>query len=88
MCSLTRKNTFYCERREWSRQGHRKLFVGNIPLSFSNEDITKAVNKLGVQLRSKLFDAQGRHDRLHDGRLGDDLFLSQSRLGHCQRRCQ
>ena len=39
-----------------------KLFVGNIPLSFSNEDITKAVNKLGLQLRSKLFDERGRDD--------------------------
>ena len=39
-----------------------KLFMGNIPLPFSNEDITIAVNKLGVQLRSKLFDERDRDD--------------------------
>ncbi len=39
-----------------------KLFVGNIPMSFSNEDISTAVKKLGVQLRSKLFDERGRDD--------------------------
>ena len=39
-----------------------KLFVGNILLSFSNEDIIKAANRLGMQARSKLFDERGRDD--------------------------
>ena len=47
-------------------QKTRKLpqqnFVGNIPLSFSDEDIIKAVNKVRVQACWKLFDKWGQDD--------------------------
>ena len=65
-----------------------KLFVGNIPLSFSKEDISKAVKKLNYALNYLTREAEMTTANLRGGRLTDDLFLSQSRLNHCQRKCQ
>ena len=65
-----------------------KLFVGNIPLSFSKEDISKAVKKLKYALNYLTREAEMTTANLRGGRLTDDLFLSQSRLNHCQRKCQ
>lgn len=65
-----------------------KLFVGNIPLSFSKEDISKAVKKLKYALNYLTREAETTTANLRGGRLADDLFLSQSRLNHCQRKCQ
>ena len=48
MCNLTRKPLLQCDANgEYMEIATRKLFVANIPLSFSNEDITKSSKQTG-----------------------------------------